>query len=213
MRGGAPRFTKLEPGFRLNCENAADACLRDGDDPPIAAAGAPIVGDSSCWRSGDESRVQNVDGEKVVDTPLIAGLGPPPTTVGRAAASPLGGPLASHVGGGRLAVVAILAVASGARVVDVAAAGGDGAERRVGGRRRRRCGDDGASVCEVFCERVLGGGSASIEGEGRTAVLCCVPPEGEGRTKVRAVCHQRGGPHQGACCATRGEGRTKVRAG
>ena len=89
-RGGAPRFTKLEPGFRLNCENAADACFRDGDDPPIAAAGAPIVGDSSCWRSGDESSVQNVDGEKVVDTPLIAGLGPPPTTAGRAAESPLG---------------------------------------------------------------------------------------------------------------------------
>ena len=35
------------------------------------------------------------DGEKVVDTPLIAGLGPPPTTVGSAAASPFGGPLAS----------------------------------------------------------------------------------------------------------------------
>ena len=131
-RGGAPRFTKLEPGFRLNCENAADACLRDGDEPPIAAAGAPIVGDSSCRRSGDESSVQNVDGEKVVETPdrrLAADDG---RQGGRVA-----GLAVRWRRRRRLAVVAFSPVASCGRC-------GDGAERRVGG--RRGWGGDGASA-------------------------------------------------------------------
>ena len=146
-RGGAPRFTKLEPGFRLNCENAADACLRDGDDPPPPAI-APIVGDSSWWRSGDESSVQKVDGEKVVETPLIAGLGPPPTTDGRAAEPPatLGCPSAAAV-----AASPLWPFSPWSRPVAAAATGRNGASAGGGGG-----GGDGASA-----ERSGGGSSRS----------------------------------------------------
>ena len=146
-RGGAPRPTKLEPGFRLNCENAADACLRDGDDPPPPAI-APIVGDSSWWRSGDESSVQKVDGEKVVETPLIAGLGPPPTTDGRAAEppAPLGCPSAAAV-----AASPLWPFSPWSRPVAAAATGRNGASAGGGGG-----GGDGASA-----ERSGGGSSRS----------------------------------------------------
>ena len=111
-RLGAPRFTKLEVGRREH-----------GDDPPQNVDATR------------EGRRHAVD-EKVVETPLIAGLGPPPTTVGRAAASPFGGPLASAA-----AASPLWPFSPWSRPVAAAATGRNGASAGGGGG-----GGDGASA-------------------------------------------------------------------
>lgn len=222
-RGGAPRPTKLEPGFRLNCENAADACLRDGDDPPPPAI-APIVGDSSWWRSGDESSVQKVDGEKVVETPLIAGLGPPPTTDGRAAEppAPFGWPSAAAVAASPLWPFSpwsrpVAAAATGRNGASAGGGGGGGdgasAERSGGGSSRSRQ----AGVTRRG-DATRGGrrGRAAAEACGCARVRCArrtgCPLVGRHRGELIAAARRRLAPRRSAHVREQLQRRRQVRA-